>query len=942
MNKILLSLLVLLLCSRLNAQAPEGINYQAVARDVAGTEMPNTPVDVQVQILNASLAVIYQEDHLDTTNAFGLFNLVIGQGQNPTSNFSAIDWATGPFYLRIYIDANNSGYVNMGYTQLWSVPYALYAKESANGPQGLPGLNCWDVDGDGVQDPSEDSNGDNQWNALDCKGDSGATGAVGPAGPQGIQGIQGVQGPQGTQGAQGPPGASGSNGLACWDLNGNGIGEVGEDINTDGFWNSLDCAGAVGPVGAVGPTGATGPTGPTGVTGTAGTNGTNGATGPTGPTGANGTNGATGPTGTAGTNGTNGATGPTGPTGTNGTNGATGATGVTGATGPTGTFAVNAWTLQGNSITAGDFIGTTNAQDLVFRTSNVEAARINSFGGAAIGTATTATGTFGYAIGSNNVASGNRAFALGNHATASHLGAFSIGDWGGGSPTIAASTQQDEMTMRFSGGYRFFTNSTLTTTQGIYFTNTGYVGIGNPSPFGKLDVYQTAVTGPAGFFSITSAANSSAAINVAHSGSGIGISVSANGTGAGMFSYITGTGNSNYAFRARTEGTGPAGDFIVNNASSNANGVQVSTNSSTGNGVYSYVTGGARAGFFQINNATSGAHTIQSEHYGLGRAGHFEVVNASNNTDALLGATNGMGAALRGFQTGTGVAGDFQVQNAANTTASLRSTHNGSGGALEAYNTGSGRAGFFQVGAAGNSSTALEIITYGTGRAVRINVSNATSTSPALEVTGNGIGPSAVFLSGNVGVGTSTPSAKLQVSGNVAVPATNSYRYATPKTKYYKVSAFELTPVSPLYDTRIDDGFSSGNVNGLNSVWIGNGTAGTVGYCVAAVHLPDSAVITALSAQLIKNGGSLPSVVELYRTDGTGYASNTAQLIATASATTSGGIVWFVSAGSVNTSFNVVDNQNYSYFIRWSGEQGTQNVRFINATINYQIRRSEY
>ncbi len=40
----------------------------------------------------------------------------------------------------------------MGYTQLWSVPYALYAKESANGPQGLPGINCWDTDGDGVND----------------------------------------------------------------------------------------------------------------------------------------------------------------------------------------------------------------------------------------------------------------------------------------------------------------------------------------------------------------------------------------------------------------------------------------------------------------------------------------------------------------------------------------------------------------------------------------------------------------------------------------------------------------------------------------------------------------------------------------------------------------------------------------------------------------------
>ena len=34
------------------------------------------------------------------------------------------------------------------------------------------------------------------------------------------------------------------------------------------------------------------------------------------------------------------------------------------------------WSRGGNSITASDFIGSTNAQDLVFRTNNIERARI--------------------------------------------------------------------------------------------------------------------------------------------------------------------------------------------------------------------------------------------------------------------------------------------------------------------------------------------------------------------------------------------------------------------------------------------------------------------------------------------------------------------------------------------------------------------------------------
>ena len=88
------------------------------------------------------------------------------------------------------------------------------------------------------------------------------------------------------------------NGLACWDLNGNGIGDPNEDANNDGVFDALDCqgvAGPAGPVGPQGPVGATGPIGPAGPIGATGPQGPQGPTGATGPQGPQGPIGATGP-----------------------------------------------------------------------------------------------------------------------------------------------------------------------------------------------------------------------------------------------------------------------------------------------------------------------------------------------------------------------------------------------------------------------------------------------------------------------------------------------------------------------------------------------------------------------------------------------------------------------------------------------------------------------
>lgn len=127
MKKILFSLCVLISTHFAMAQTPQGFSYQAVARDNTGNPKANTSLVVKFSILNGTPqgSVLYAETHQAQSNAYGLFNLTIGQGQATSGTFfSAIDWS-GQKYLKVEIDGQLSST-----TPLLSVPYALYADKT--------------------------------------------------------------------------------------------------------------------------------------------------------------------------------------------------------------------------------------------------------------------------------------------------------------------------------------------------------------------------------------------------------------------------------------------------------------------------------------------------------------------------------------------------------------------------------------------------------------------------------------------------------------------------------------------------------------------------------------------------------------------------------------------------------------------------------------------
>lgn len=52
---------------------------------------------------------------------------------------------------------------------------------------------------------------------------------------------------RGPEGPAGEPGEDGEAGLACWDRDGDGVGQPSEDVNNDGDYNALDCQGPAAP-----------------------------------------------------------------------------------------------------------------------------------------------------------------------------------------------------------------------------------------------------------------------------------------------------------------------------------------------------------------------------------------------------------------------------------------------------------------------------------------------------------------------------------------------------------------------------------------------------------------------------------------------------------------------------------------------------------------------
>ena len=141
MKKILTILAAVLLTASVFAQSPQKMSYQAVIRNSSNTLITNTNIAMQISILQGSTSgtAVYVETQTPTTNANGLVSIELGGGTLVSGNFSTINWANGPYFVKTETDPDGAtggiSYSITGTSQLLSVPYALYAANAgtANG-----------------------------------------------------------------------------------------------------------------------------------------------------------------------------------------------------------------------------------------------------------------------------------------------------------------------------------------------------------------------------------------------------------------------------------------------------------------------------------------------------------------------------------------------------------------------------------------------------------------------------------------------------------------------------------------------------------------------------------------------------------------------------------------------------------------------------------------
>jgi uncharacterized protein (TIGR02145 family) len=128
-----------------NAQAPELIPYQAIARNAAGEPLASSTLNARFTIHNgtATGTNVWQELQTVSTTSLGLFTVQLGS----SVALSNVNWANGAKFMQVEIDLGQ-GFVDIGTQQLLSVPYAMHSSSAESALSAGDGISNVSLTGD--------------------------------------------------------------------------------------------------------------------------------------------------------------------------------------------------------------------------------------------------------------------------------------------------------------------------------------------------------------------------------------------------------------------------------------------------------------------------------------------------------------------------------------------------------------------------------------------------------------------------------------------------------------------------------------------------------------------------------------------------------------------------------------------------------------------------
>lgn len=130
--KLFISIYFILIISTVYSQGHKGIAFQAIARNNHGIIMGNRNIQIRISILTDTIknSIVYQEIKSISTNALGLFSVLIGVDEiakiKTQGLFSDIKWGERAHFIRIEIDPENHfQFIQLGQQTINYVAYSF-------------------------------------------------------------------------------------------------------------------------------------------------------------------------------------------------------------------------------------------------------------------------------------------------------------------------------------------------------------------------------------------------------------------------------------------------------------------------------------------------------------------------------------------------------------------------------------------------------------------------------------------------------------------------------------------------------------------------------------------------------------------------------------------------------------------------------------------------